>query len=456
MGECPTSGGFEVWCVPDGKMPQDKLPFEGCQGNPVTKDLNDANNGHCSGPFKVDGVWGGGWHRGTLYEVREAMEAPKGSDIKIGDHFIQFGDWRMGQVDASNHFSISHKDGKTAQIYRNDGTRHPGPRNDWNTFGKSDSQSKGVTFGDGFVQIGDWRFGQVDANHASISHKGGKTAQIFRQDGTLHPGPRNDWNTFGKSLTKNNVKFGDKFIQFGNFRIGQVDGSHFSISHKSGKTEQIYRKDGTLHPGPRNDYGLWGRSLIGEDSTGSLGCFDTRSRGSLGWSNKGRTKSIDTAHSWCKGSKYMSLECPTSGGFEVWCVPDGKMPQDKLPFEGCQGNPVTKDLNDANNGHCSGPFKVDGVWGGGWHRGTLYEVREAMEAPKGSDIKIGDHFIQFGDWRMGQVDASNHFSISHKDGKTAQIYRNDGTRHPGPRNDWNTFGKSDSQSKGVTFGDGFV
>ena len=41
---------------------------------------------------------------------------------------------------------------------------------------------------------------------------------------------------------------------FRGFRIGDVDGTHSSISHKNGWTAQIWRSDATVHPGPRQDY----------------------------------------------------------------------------------------------------------------------------------------------------------------------------------------------------------
>lgn len=50
---------------------------------------------------------------------------------------------------------------------------------------------------------------------------------------------------------------GQGFIQIGEFRIGNVDGTHFSISHKNGNTQFIARRDGNWWYGPRQDYGLW-------------------------------------------------------------------------------------------------------------------------------------------------------------------------------------------------------
>ena len=53
------------------------------------------------------------------------------------------------------------------------------------------------------------------------------------------------------------VKFGNNFIQIGSWRFGDYNGEHFSMSSSDGTTAQIYRNDGTLHPGPRTDYTSW-------------------------------------------------------------------------------------------------------------------------------------------------------------------------------------------------------
>ena len=103
-----------------------------------------------------------------------------------------------------------------------------------------------------------------------------------------------------------------------------------------------------------------------------LGCYDTRPRGQLQWVAKGRTKSPDQAKKWCKGYKYMSLECPTSGGFEVFCV--NKPSPTKIPDKDCQGHPTVKSLTGGRNHHCVGPYKYGNTWGGGAHRGVLYPL----------------------------------------------------------------------------------
>jgi hypothetical protein len=85
-------------------------------------------------------------------------------------------------------------------------------------------------------------------------------ADIWRNDGTVHPGPRSccglgQLNTFESALSSNNVWFGDNFLQLGDFRIADIDGGHMSIAFVStGKTAEIFRTDSTQHPGPRTDY----------------------------------------------------------------------------------------------------------------------------------------------------------------------------------------------------------
>ncbi|CAE7690767.1 unnamed protein product [Symbiodinium necroappetens] len=104
--------------------------------------------------------------------------------------------------------------------------------------------------------------GEVNEAHFSISHSGGQTIQIFHKQGTLHPGPRTDFGLWNRKVGDAlGVSFGDRFVQIGNFRVGDVDGTHFSVTHVGGQTSQIFREDGTVHPGPRSDYTTFGRPL---------------------------------------------------------------------------------------------------------------------------------------------------------------------------------------------------
>ncbi|CAE7665191.1 unnamed protein product [Symbiodinium sp. CCMP2456] len=131
-----------------------------------------------------------------------------------------------------------------------------------------------VLFGDRFVQIGAFRLGAVDGAHFSISHRNGATMVIYRSayatdPHPVHPGVRWDWGLWGKGHSSKNpalspmgITFGDRFVQIGNFRLGQVDKDHFSVAHAgTGKTLQVFRSNGHHFGGPRDDYTTLGRSL---------------------------------------------------------------------------------------------------------------------------------------------------------------------------------------------------
>ena len=118
--------------------------------------------------------------------------------------------------------------------------------------------------GDGFIQLGDWRIGSGDDRHLVIQHKERPTfsptlytidGQVFRE----REAPNAESRLWDKPLTATgkklkNVKVEKGFMWFRGFRIGDSNGQHASVSHKKGKTAQIWRNDGTVHPGPRTDW----------------------------------------------------------------------------------------------------------------------------------------------------------------------------------------------------------
>ena len=186
--------------------------------------------------------------------------------IPMGDRFLQLGEWRLADIDGG-HFSISHKDGQTCQIFRSDGTVHAGPRTDYNAWGRPVGPSQHIKFGFQFIQIGEWRVGAYDETHLTIAHIHGQVSQIFRSDGTLHNGPRTDLTTFDRpESAASGITFGEHFIQIGNFRLGDSgrssSHSHMSVTHTAGMTIQIYRSDGGMHPGPRNDWNFQHRPSV--------------------------------------------------------------------------------------------------------------------------------------------------------------------------------------------------
>ncbi|CAK9117254.1 unnamed protein product [Durusdinium trenchii] len=216
-------------------------------------------------------VWNsdGAAHPGALHWTPAVMSLPKPSwtckeleelafgDCGLfggfGDRFIQLGEWRVAAIDET-HLSFSHKDGQTPQIYRSDGVMITG-RHDYSAWHRPTGFPSGITFGSRFIQLGNFRLGDADGHHFSISHKNGITIQIFRSDGTLHPGPRHElnlWNTRTPGPPQG-ITFGDRFIQIGLWRLGDVDGAHFVVTQVGGHTAQTYRSDNALFPGP-NDH----------------------------------------------------------------------------------------------------------------------------------------------------------------------------------------------------------
>ena len=112
-----------------------------------------------------------------------------------------------------------------------------------------------------------------------------------------------------------------------------------------------------------------------EEDTGPtmLKCLNTQKRGDMGWVAKGRVKTEAEARALCPDSEYMSLECPTADGFEVWCVDDISQ-ADVLLDKECKGDVAGTELTDGENKHCVGPYTWGDVNGGGANRGSLYKI----------------------------------------------------------------------------------
>ena len=112
-----------------------------------------------------------------------------------------------------------------------------------------------------------------------------------------------------------------------------------------------------------------------EEDTGPtmLKCINTQKRGDMGWTFKKRVKTEAEARALCPDSEYMSLECPTADGFEVWCVDDISQ-ADVLLDKECKGDVAGTELTDGENKHCVGPYTWGDVNGGGANRGSLYKI----------------------------------------------------------------------------------
>ena len=113
----------------------------------------------------------------------------------------------------------------------------------------------------------------------------------------------------------------------------------------------------------------------GAEDTGPtmLKCINTQKRDDMGWTFKERVKTEAEARALCPDSEYMSLECPTADGFEVFCVDDISQ-ADVLLDKECKGDVAGTPLHGGKNLHCVGPYTWGDVNGGGANRGSLYKI----------------------------------------------------------------------------------
>eukprot|EP00956_Cyclotella_meneghiniana_P017268 scaffold27964_cov59-Cyclotella_meneghiniana.AAC.1 len=132
-----------------------------------------------------------------------------------------------------------------------------------------------------YIEIGSWRIAHIcetcEQSHLSISSDNIKTAQIFREDGTVQPGPTSDYNGWGAmsppgdgpTFSSQGITFGNMAVQISDWRIRQIDNTHMSISHKDGKVARIYMSNEALDGNNHQQYSGW-KSDIGDPSCAYL------------------------------------------------------------------------------------------------------------------------------------------------------------------------------------------
>jgi len=269
---------------------------------------------------------------------KKAPPRPPGSPWPAGGNgFIELGQWRIGLVDAKN-FCLSHKNGNTPVCFDSEGKKFtsfcpkgtfvhrkgshccktnsdkdgnkltwgsmscknnnyvacPGGRcgalsqPDTNLWAKKGSKkATNIQKGDGFIQFGDtWRLGAINGYYMSISYRKNAsapavTAAVWTSGGSEHLGPRSDLSAWSKKLLNfntHNVKFtrDKRVLALGNkhnWRIGDFDGAHFSLSAGS-ITVNVFKSDGSIKSGrwqcrwrcrwhPRRDFNLAGKTIPG-------------------------------------------------------------------------------------------------------------------------------------------------------------------------------------------------
>ncbi|CAE7295082.1 UVR8 [Symbiodinium sp. CCMP2592] len=150
-------------------------------------------------------------HNTWWREAKELYHANVGS-LKFGDRFIEIGNFRLGaDADEGQGYDsviLTHRHFDVIQFWNHNGGLVPGA----DVHAKSHHRGKaiwarpvgpprGVSFGDRFVQIGNYRFGDFDGHHFTVAHKDGVIAEMFTgYDGLQHNGPIAKWTTFGRPM----------------------------------------------------------------------------------------------------------------------------------------------------------------------------------------------------------------------------------------------------------------
>ncbi|CAE7766015.1 unnamed protein product [Symbiodinium sp. KB8] len=192
------------------------------------------------------------WHCGGIQEILGTCPG-----MTAGDGFLQIGDWRLAALH-SHYFTFSHRS------LHSDGHTHSGPRRDHHSWDREPHIASSIKFGDRFIEFGHWwRLGEWDdGRHLVLSHRNNRAPIIWRDDGTVRHGPHRGWSLFGRAVgAASGIAFGNGFVQIGKWRIGDVNGVHFSIA-VNGKTAEIMISNGGRRYGPRSDWTTFGRPIM--------------------------------------------------------------------------------------------------------------------------------------------------------------------------------------------------
>jgi len=406
--------------------------------------------------YDVGSIWGA-W-RDAHGNLRPRTPSGHSVGIHFGFEFIQIGQFRLGAAD-DTHFTISHSNGNTNEIFRDDGLVCCGGYKDFGTWDRPVGAPVGISYGDRFLQLGDFRIADEEGVRFVISNvKKKKIIQVFdSRDGKLHPNNHGGYTTFSnvnRAPAHYTVKdigvtafgpcdpefaaFGDRFIQLGNWRMGIFDDRHFTIAHRDGRTPEILTSDGVVHANfPSSIFNTWNRPL-GYPS-GIVFGHQFIQMGN--W----RVAAIDDtylsiSHKDGQTSKiYSSTGDITHGpttAHNAWSRPIGAASGVTFGDRFIQIGKFR--IGDADGLHLATTY-ISGVPGGtslflhahwGWCGtinkhvyGPTVNARHAhwhcggLQANMGScpGIVTGDDFMQIGQWRLAADGAT--FSVSHIDGQ---------------------------------------
>jgi len=348
----------------------------------------------------------------------------------FGDRFIELGKWRLAAIDET-HFSISHQDGNTPQVFRSDGVMLSG-RTDLNAWDRPKGFPSGITFGSAFIQIGNFRLGDGDGRHFTLAHKTGphtRVIQCFRSDATLWGEKGSPWPMWDRtSGPATGVIFGDRFLQIGHWRLGSINDDTFLVEHSSGNTIQAYYSWNAIETGGASGYaGTLYKLRYSEFHCGPVqNVFGSCVGITLG-------KKFIQLGDWRLGDWEGTFAISHKGG--------NKEGQRTVRYYSSAGDVFTGPTGHFNS----------------WWAEAKYEAE--------SEVVIGDRFIQFGYWRLGANDTT--LTLSHTGcfppvvpgpgGNTAMIWSSTGYATAGPSTELakEVWGRPVS-SGGVSFGDRFM
>ncbi|CAE7235037.1 unnamed protein product [Symbiodinium sp. CCMP2592] len=361
-----------------------------------------------------------------------------------GDRFLQLGNWRLAALDA-DHFSISHKDGQNA-IYKSNGHFYWKRTSD-RAWRRPLGFPHGIVFGSKFVQIGQWRLAAMDDDHMSISHQNGLTNRLFVAiDGAIidRPGATGkDWNAW------RNEDLASKALSAGISGVGYGDRflqiGHFRLG--VGEFDDLL----VSHKNPTT--GFPRTFQVYQKSGDVLGQQPEES-------HHNHVHLVDRHAQWhCGNIQSILGSCPgiTAGNGFIqlgsWRL--AAIDSWEFSISHLELTPIMSFTSDGRMHR---------------HSGTTSWDREARYVAPGElgEVTLGDRYIQFGKyWRIGQA-TDNDFSISHVDGKVPVVFHKDGVTYPHEHsgfdyaryNLWNPPHEPSrrhvGEPSGIGFGDGFV
>ncbi|CAE7618246.1 unnamed protein product [Symbiodinium natans] len=428
-------------------------------------------------------------NRGSAWDNFDRSEGFQ-AGVTFGDRFVQVGKMRFGASDPRHFTFYFTPTGKSLEIFRSDdGTRHPGHdhwhnRNGMVRRGPSDWTCPDIAetavgkcnpefghWGDRFIQLGKWRLAAIDANHFSISHKDGVTAQVYSKDGPPLSGPLHDYGSWDRPIGfPHGITFGANFIQIGNFRIAAMDKEHMSITHVSWYTAVVFRGyDGSLHRGPRHNWWNAWRLQAGPADDGHVYVTHRGHNTSPqifssdpGTQHRGADPVNDRYAQWhCGGIQDVLGTCPgMTAGDGFLQIGDWRLAALHSEYFTFSHRSIHTPLICLSDGTTRSHRRDHHSW-----------YREPQIT---SSIKFGDRFIEFGHWwRLGEWDDGRHLVLSHRNNKAPIFWRSligtalvpmehmtqtcdDGTVHHGVHHGWSLFRRAVGAPSGIAFGNGFV